>query len=89
MKTSDKATPRTISRRNNYLASQFASVSGDNDSALSVQTSKLLKSFDQTDRKDILVQAGLVAPEIDAGKMVAMKVDLGIPWEKLKTMAKY
>ena len=52
VKTSDKATPRTISRRNNYLASQFASVSRVNDSALSVQTSKLLKSFDQTNRKE-------------------------------------
>ena len=34
------------------------------------------------------MKAGIVAADITIEKMVAMKVDIGIPWEKVKCMAR-
>ena len=53
-----------------------------------VQTSKLLKSFEEDHRKNILMKAGIVATDIAHEEMVAMKVHMGIPWEKVKCMVR-
>ena len=53
-----------------------------------VQTSKLLKSSEEDHRKNILMKAGIVAADIAPEEMVAMKIDMGIPWEKVKYMAR-
>ena len=49
----------------------------------------ILKGFERKDRREILKTANITSVEISADAMVAMKVDMGIPWEKLKTMARY
>ena len=53
-----------------------------------MQTSKLLKSFEEDHRKNILMKAGILAADIAPEEMVAMKVDMGILWEKVNCMAR-
>ena len=53
-----------------------------------VQTSKLLKSSEEDHRKNILMKPGIVAADIAPEEMVAMKIDMEIPWEKVKYMAR-
>ena len=61
---------------------------GETSESVQIQVSKLVKSFGYDDRKAILEQANIQPSEIIAEEMVAMKVDLGIPWEKMKTMGR-
>ena len=67
---------------------QLNNASGNAEKASVVQTSKLLKSFEEDHRKNILMKAGILAADIAPEEMVAMKVDMGIPWEKVKCMAR-
>ena len=83
------ACSKTISRRNKYIKSQIEATSGSNKEDILIQTSKLVKSFDEEARVTILRNANISPVEIDAETMVAMKVDMGIPWEKLKTMSRF
>ena len=62
--------------------------SGSKDSAI-IQTGELLKSFGTEARQMILEKAHIKPAEIFAEGLVAMKTDLGIPWEKLKTISRY
>ena len=39
-------------------------------------------------RKNILMKAGIVAADTTSEEMVAMKVDMGIPWEKGKCISR-
>ena len=47
-----------------------------------------MKTLSRDQRSQILKSAKISPIEIGAEEMVAMKVDLGIPWEKLKNMAR-
>lgn len=62
--------------------------SGGGAETLVTQTSKLVKSFTEEDKEKILSQADVFPSVISAETMIAMKVDLGIPWEKLKKMGR-
>jgi len=67
--------------------------SGASKDAVSVQTGKLVKSFDVEQRTEIIKNAQIPSASIPedalvANALVAMKVDMGIPWEKLKTMSR-
>lgn len=53
--------------------------SGEN--GVPTQTAHFIKSFDVQERENILKMANIKSSELDAETMVAMKVDLGIPWE--------
>lgn len=53
------------------------------------QTSHLLKSFRHEDRIEILKNSNISSVAITPEAMVALKVDMGIPWEKMKTMARW
>ena len=67
---------------------QLNNASGNAEKASVVQTSKLLKSFEEDHRKNILMKAGILAADIAPEEMVAMKVDMGILWEKVNCMAR-
>lgn len=80
---------RTKRRRNSLLFGHLETISGSTKQSTIIQAGSLLKRFSQNDRNDILKQANIVSYEIDEESLVAMKVDMGIPWQKLKTMARY
>ena len=62
--------------------------SGESKTSLLEQTASLIKVFSQEDRQDILRKAKISIIEITPEEMVALKADMGIPWEKLKTMSR-
>ena len=49
----------------------------------------MIKSFGKQERAEINKSSNIPNVEIGKQALVAMKVDLGIPWEKLKTMSRY
>ena len=53
-----------------------------------VQGRSLIKKYSLEDSEKILKEEYILPSEIGAEAMVAMKLDMGIPWEKLKTMAR-
>ena len=61
---------------------------GSSKQSLMRQAGALLKSF-REEREQILKEAKITSVQISAEAMVALKADMGIPWEKLKTMARY
>ena len=67
---------------------QLNNTCGNTEKASLVQTSKLLKSFEEDHRKNILMKDSIVVADIPPKEMVAMKVDMGIPWEKVKCIAR-
>ena len=88
IKISSDASKRTIYNRNKFLKSQLEITSGSQDSAI-LQTGELFKSFGTEERKVILEKVHIKPAEIFAYRLVAMKTDVGIPWEKLKTISRY
>ena len=88
IKDSSKACKKTLSLRNKYLLDQIESCSGSSEKALIIQTSKIVKSFSEENRSQILKEANISPIEIDEKEIVALKVNLGIPWEKVKSMAR-
>jgi len=87
-KESTNVCNKTINRRNKHLLSQIQVSSGSSTAATGVQTRKIIKSLDEDTRRDILNEANIESIEIGPAQMVAMKSDLGIPWEKLKSMSR-
>ena len=67
---------------------QLNNTCGNTEKASIVQNSKLLKSCDKEHRKNILMKAGIVATDIAPDEMLVMMVDMGIPWEKVKCIAR-
>ena len=67
---------------------QLQNTSGHSEETSAIQTSKLVTSTEDEKRHNILEKAGISPGVITPENMVAKKVDLGIPWEKLKCMAR-
>ena len=89
MKDSSSVCGKTITRRNKAIHHQLHKIAGNSSDAVATQTGKLFNSFDEATRSDILSAGNIPSATISPKHMVAMKVDLGIPWEKLKTIARY
>ena len=87
-KPSDKVCKRTIFNRNKFLSNMIEITSGSSEDAVTEQTSKLISSIDFEKRQKILEKAKIPRAEIPENVMVAMKVDMFIPWEKIKTMSR-
>ncbi|XP_065667077.1 uncharacterized protein LOC136087630 isoform X2 [Hydra vulgaris] len=85
---SAQAAQSTLRLRNINIAKHFETLAGNLNDAVANQTSKLLNSLSQDTRHSILDNAGLNHSEISASVMVAMKTDMGVPWEKLKIMSR-
>ena len=63
-------------------------VSGNSAESVTIQSEALLKSIPAEERQKIL-KAGKVNPaSIGAEKFVAMKANLGLPWQKMRVMAR-
>ena len=52
------------------------------------QAAHLIQSFRGGERENTLKLANILPFDVDAETMVAMKVDLSIPWEKLKNISR-
>ena len=63
--------------------------SGESKGSLIQQTAVIIKSFCKEERQLVLQKANINAKEITPEEMVALKADMGVPWEKLKTMLRY
>ena len=59
------------------------------ESGKNVQAALFLKSTDAEQRQAILDEGNISPVEVNAKTMVAMKADMGIPWEKMKTISRY
>ena len=88
IKLSTEASKRTLRNRSKFLKHHLQTASGNSTEAIMLQTGTLIKNFDSEERQKILATANINPVEISADAMVAMKSDLGIPWEKLKTMTR-
>lgn len=85
----ETASTRTVKIRGNIIRKSIDTIAGSNIESLTRQTSALVKSFDEDERLRILKLGNIPPVIIDEESMVAMKADMGVPWEKLKTMARY
>ena len=83
----ENITDRTKRRRVTCLRQTLNISSGTINSEIHT-TSRLLKSFEKDKREKILKEAGISHSSIMPETMVAMKADMGIPWEKLKVMSR-
>ena len=81
-KSSSTATKRTIQLRNKFIRNQIETSSKD----LEVQTGFFVRSFGVDERRTILKEAGISQASIGAKEMVAMKSNLGLPWERMKAL---
>ena len=88
IKRSENASPKTVCQRNKFFIGQLNNKCRNAEKASVVQTSRLLKSFEEDHRKNILMKADMVVADIAPKELVAMKVDMGIPWEKVKRIAR-
>ena len=70
------------------MKTQIETSSGSSEAAFNRQTGVFMKTLNRGQRSQILKSAEIIPIEIGAEEMVAMKVDLGIPWEKVKNMAR-
>ena len=61
----------------------MAMVAGKSQKSINLQASKLIGTFGEQERQDILKKAG-IRPVIEAERMVAMKCQLGLPWNKMR-----
>ena len=52
------------------------------------QAAHLLQSTGRGERGNIFKLANILPFEVDAETMAAMKINLGIPWEKLKYISR-
>ena len=88
IKRSENASSKTECQRNKFFIGQLNNACRNAKKASVVQTSRLLKSFEEDHRKNILMKAGIVVADIAPKELVAMKVDMGTPWEKVKRIAR-
>ncbi|XP_065663349.1 uncharacterized protein LOC136085802 isoform X2 [Hydra vulgaris] len=87
--SSDQASTTTVRVRNASIKRQLKVVSGTSNDAICCQSSKLLNSFQAESKGLILDNLNTERVVISATNMVAMKADLCIPWEKLKTISRW
>ena len=85
-KQSDDVTTKTLRKRTLQVKSALETSSSKESMLL--QTGLLVKSFDIQERKRILELAKIERSYINAENLVAMKADLGMPWDKMKAMSR-
>ena len=85
-KDSSKVSSKTLQRRSNFVKKELSVCSGNDGTKK--QAAHLIQSFGRGERENILKLANILQSEVDAETMVSMKVDLSIPWEKLKNISR-
>ena len=88
IKHSDEPGKRTLQPRNKILKTHIETSSGSSEAAFNRQTVMFMKTLSRDQRSQILKSAKINPIEIGAEEMVVVKVDLGIPCEKLKKMVR-
>ena len=86
--SSNQAAKSTNYCINSPIKRHLEVVAGTLNNAVGNQTLKLVKSSPLEIRQLILANSTIKHVEISETEMVAMKTDMGIPWEKLKTMSR-
>ena len=89
IKDSTKVSNKTLNNRKKLILDQMKTSSGESTGSLIKQTAVIIKSFGKEERQLVLEKANISAKEITSEEMVALKADMGVPWEKLKTMSRY
>ena len=84
-KDSSKVSNKTLQRLN-FVKKELFICSGNHGTEK--QAAHLIQSFGRDERENLLKLANILPFEVDAETRVAMKVDLGIPWEKLKHISR-
>ena len=79
---------RTLRSRNQFLKGQLELTTGGNIDDQVKQTAKLVNSFELKEKEKIMERANLPSRYISAEEMVAIKIDTGIPWERLKKLSR-
>ena len=77
-----------LRKRQKYLLEQFNHTAGSSQDSKICQTAVMLKSYDNDEANNILNKANIGKVDLNAEEMVALKAAMGIPWNKLKTMAR-
>ena len=88
-KPSNQVCTKTLRKRTLDLKNNLEMVAGSSKESTTLQTGLLLKSFDVEERQSILEISKIEKSYISADNLVAMKADLGMPWEKMKAMSRW
>lgn len=88
-KKSENVTTKTLRTRTAQMKSTMEVVTGGSKESMVLQTGQLVKLFNVKERVSILDAAKITRSHIDAESLVAMKADLGMPWEKMKAMSRW
>ena len=84
--TSEEALPRTLHQRSKLLADICHKVSGGREASARAQLAHEI-SQNKDERNELLREAGIAVPhQAVAEEVLAMKVDLAIPWNKLRNI---
>ena len=81
----EEASRRTIKRRTHELQQVREFISGGRDAAHQQLASEVLQ-LSRVERKELVKEAGLVASDLPVEHGLAMKADLGLPWNKVRTL---
>ena len=85
-KDSSKVSSKTLQRRSNFVKKELSVCSGNDGTKK--QAAHLIQSFGRGERENILKLANILPSVVHAETVVAMKVELGVPWEKLKNISR-
>ncbi|XP_065665062.1 uncharacterized protein LOC105850185 isoform X2 [Hydra vulgaris] len=88
-KESASCSGHTLRKRHKHLVDQANHQVGNSKDSLVVQTSVMLKSFDHNQKNKVLESAKIGVVEFSAEELVAFKANVGVPWNKLKTMTRW
>ena len=86
-KESASCSTSTLKKRHRLLMEVSHQIGISKDSQV-IQTAVMLKSFYYNQKSKVLENANVGVVEFSAEELVAFKADVGIPWNKLKTMTR-
>ena len=88
IQSSENVCKKILRNRTKFVTNQIDLCASSSKKSVLVQTTALLKRVDIDERSYILEKANIPRAELTSDVLVAMKADMGIPWEKLKVMSR-
>jgi len=79
---------RTLQIRSKHFRNNLSILAGG-ENGKNVQAALFLNSASATERQAILDEGNISPVELNAKTMVAMKADMCLPWEKMKTISRF
>ena len=86
IKASDEVSKKTLKNRSRAINEQIKFASGASPNAVAKQTSMILKELGVEEQKKILQEADIPLAEVSAEKMVTLKCDMKVAWNKLNVL---